>query len=61
MTAKQLEKKMEIARKTGEAHIDDCVLIYFSDENRYSLRRFSGYWQTIATGYTLRHFDFLID
>lgn len=63
MTLKQLEQKMETARKYGKAQIDDCVLYYFSEGNKYfSLQHFDGtYWQTVTTGYSIKQFDFLVD
>lgn len=63
MTLKQLEQKMETARKYGKVKIDDCVLYYFSEGRKYfSLQHFDGtYWQTVTTGYSIKQFDFLVD
>ena len=60
MTKKQLEREFEIARKTGEAKIDDCTLSF--DGKWFSLWHIvDHYKQTIQTGYRIEQFYFLID
>jgi hypothetical protein len=59
MTAKQFQKKAEIARKTGSAYIENGCILYFDGYGEFTAKDPEG--NTITTAYDAMKLAYLFD